>query len=172
MDIRAIQRPTEYGDGLEVIARSWRAAFADIVSEAAIEEVEALADGDIDEQYATIADVERRVSLIATVDGTVRGTALFIWHPDFVGSYVTDGEAQLRTLYVHPDHWGGGIGTGLLDAGIERLPSSIERLKLETFVDNEAGRSFYEGRGFTRIGTATFEIGGDAYPTVVYDRRL
>lgn len=90
---------------------------------------------------------------------------MFIWHPDFVGSHVTDGEAQLRTLYVQPDHWGRGIGTRLLEVGIERL-------KLETFVDNEAGRSCYEARGFTRIGTSTFAIGRDAYPTVAYGRGL
>jgi len=43
---------------------------------------------------------------------------------------------------------------------------------LETFVENGAGRAFYESRGFTDRRKAGFEVAGRSYPTVVYEKEL
>lgn len=60
--------------------------------------------------------------------------------------------AHLYRFYVHPDCWGEGIGTALL----ERLESTlrecgISELRLSVFGENDIGVRFYEARGFERV---------------------
>lgn len=162
---------------IAVNRRGWRAAFEDILP------AEALPDpGDVGEDdiswaqaaavYGEHADEERTRYLVAESEGgAVVGYALFVrgaGTKDFVDPDA--GEAELRALYVAPDHWDEGIGTRLLEAGIEDLPAAIERLKLETFAANDRGRAFYRARGFEAVGRSTFEVEGTEYPTVVFAR--
>ncbi len=48
-------------------------------------------------------------------------------------------------LYVHPDHWGQGIGGSLLDFAKRKSP---EHLWLYTLQVNTGARAFYEKHGF------------------------
>jgi GNAT superfamily N-acetyltransferase len=124
--------------------------------------------------YGEHADEEATRYLVAeSEDGSVVGYALFVrgeGTKDFVDPDAN--EAELRALYVAPERWGEGIGTRLLEAGIEDLPASAERLKLETFAANDRGRTFYRARGFEAVGESTFEVEGTDYPTVVFGRSL
>jgi GNAT superfamily N-acetyltransferase len=55
----------------------------------------------------------------------------------------------LRQLYVLPAHWGSGIGSALLERGLERMRErGATRAKLWTLEGNERGRRFYERRGW------------------------
>jgi ribosomal protein S18 acetylase RimI-like enzyme len=166
MDVRA---------AIAVNRRGWRAAFGDILP------AEALPDPDEDVSWAQAAavygehaDEEATRYLVAEAeDGDVVGYALFVrgaGTKDFVDPEA--GEAELRALYVAPDHWAEGIGTRLLGAGIEDLPPSVDRVKLETFADNERGRAFYRARGFEAVGESTFEVEEVDYPTVIFARRV
>jgi GNAT superfamily N-acetyltransferase len=66
-----------------------------------------------------------------------------------VGTVTVDTEF-LRQLYVLPAHWGAGIGSALLDRGLERMRErGATRAKLWTLEGNERGRRFYERRGWT-----------------------
>jgi GNAT superfamily N-acetyltransferase len=68
-----------------------------------------------------------------------------------VGS-VSIGQEFLRTLYVVPSHWGGGIGSALHDLAVDRLRAKGVRVaKLWTLEGNEQGRRFYEHRGWMLI---------------------
>jgi GNAT superfamily N-acetyltransferase len=65
-----------------------------------------------------------------------------------VGS-VSVGEGFLRTLYVLPSHWRGGVGTALHDHALERLRAhGNDVAKLWTLAENWNGRQYYEKRGW------------------------
>ncbi|WP_246084364.1 GNAT family N-acetyltransferase [Salinadaptatus halalkaliphilus] len=85
--------------------------------------------------------------LVALENGSVRGFADFRWEDTPTKAFVDPDEAELKAIYVDPDSWGQGLGTALLEAGLERLPDEIERLRLEVLADNDIGTRFYSGRG-------------------------
>ncbi|WP_435346217.1 GNAT family N-acetyltransferase [Haloarchaeobius sp. HRN-SO-5] len=88
---------------------------------------------------------------------------------------VPDGDdpelAHLYRIYVHPDHWGVGVGRNLLD----RLETAFsgrgfERLRLSVFAENDVGVQFYESVGFDRVdATRDEQFGVDRYE---YAKRL
>jgi len=61
-----------------------------------------------------------------------------------VGLMSLEGD-DLDQLYVHPDHFGRGIGSRFVELAKERRPSG---LGLYTFQVNERARAFYERHGF------------------------
>jgi putative acetyltransferase len=66
-----------------------------------------------------------------------------------VGTVTVDTEF-LRQLYVLPAHWGSGVGSALLERGLERMRErGATRAKLWTLEGNKRGRGFYERRGWT-----------------------
>lgn len=110
--------------------------------------------------------------LVAERDGELVGFAQYLWPPADTEPFVGDGEALLHSLYAHPDHWGTGVGTALVDAGVERLPADLTTLRLAVLKDNELGQSFYESYGFDRTGEAVVETMGGAYDCWVYSLSL
>lgn len=60
---------------------------------------------------------------------------------------------SLQSIYVHPDRWGTGVGTRLLER-IENEASAEggDRLRLVVMADNERAIGFYEAAGFERVG--------------------
>jgi GNAT superfamily N-acetyltransferase len=65
-----------------------------------------------------------------------------------VGTVTVDTEF-LRQLYVLPAQWGTGIGSALLERGLDRMRErGATRAKLWTLEGNERGRRFYERRGW------------------------
>jgi GNAT superfamily N-acetyltransferase len=65
-----------------------------------------------------------------------------------VGTVTVDADF-LRQLYVMPAYWGTGIGSALLERGLERMRErGAARAKLWTLEGNERGRRFYERRGW------------------------
>lgn len=75
-------------------------------------------------------------------------------------------EAALTRLYVHPDHWGAGVGTVLLGATARRL-SSATRLRAVVMASNAVGRSFYERRGFRALERRETTLRGVSFDVVV-----
>jgi GNAT superfamily N-acetyltransferase len=54
-------------------------------------------------------------------------------------------------LYVLPQTWGRGVGTGLLQVAKNSCNNSSESLQLWTFQRNARARRFYEARGFVLV---------------------
>ncbi|MDQ2050700.1 GNAT family N-acetyltransferase [Natronolimnohabitans sp. A-GB9] len=79
--------------------------------------------------------------------------------------------ASLYRLYVHPDRWGEGIGTALLERLEDDLSTEYDRLWLAVLADNDVGVSFYESTGFERVGTQESDLkaGLEEY---VYEKQL
>ncbi|HET8751150.1 MAG TPA: GNAT family N-acetyltransferase [Gaiellaceae bacterium] len=63
---------------------------------------------------------------------------------------VSVGKGFLSTLYVLPAYQGGGVGSALHDLALERLRAhGFRTARLWTLEENEAGRRFYERRGWS-----------------------
>jgi GNAT superfamily N-acetyltransferase len=69
------------------------------------------------------------------------------------GASVAVGYGFLRNLYVLPAHQGSGLGSALHDHALERLRArGCAEAKLWTLEGNQAGRRFYERRGWSLNG--------------------
>jgi len=115
-------------------------------------------------------DLHRRFppSFVAEVDGEIVG---------FVGvgpSRDPDAEGELYTIYVHPDHWGAGVGRELIGAGEERLRElGYGRVVLWVLDGNERAQRFYESAGWAADGERrTIEFVGRSIPEVRYAKQL
>ena len=64
-----------------------------------------------------------------------------------------EGTGELRALYVHPDHWGRGIGRALVEHVILALREmGYDEVTLWSFAHNDRARRLYEEAGFERDG--------------------
>jgi GNAT superfamily N-acetyltransferase len=73
-------------------------------------------------------------------------------------------------LYVHPDRWGAGIGTALLDHVVTQVQGETDRLQTVLLAGNEVGVGFYEGYGFERVAESGLEDAGER--ELVYELAL
>jgi ribosomal protein S18 acetylase RimI-like enzyme len=65
---------------------------------------------------------------------------------------------ELRTLFVSPRRWRGGVGRTLLAAAFEELRRrGYDEVTVWSFADNERANAFYEANGFTRDGAERTE---------------
>ncbi|MEF8853007.1 MAG: GNAT family N-acetyltransferase [Haloarculaceae archaeon] len=153
-DVPAVQR---------VASAAWHAAHADIAGADVVEEFLA--------EYYTLArlrsDVadESRLFLVADdagddVDDTGRAApgeraSARRGVVGFALALPADEEPDVYALgriYVHPDRWGEGIGSRLLDrveTGVRERGGS--RLRLGVMAENRRAVGFYEARGFERV---------------------
>ncbi|MFW5916965.1 MAG: N-acetyltransferase family protein [Halorubrum sp.] len=172
MEVRRPETDAEIRQLIRAHGLSWREAYDEILPDSVLDAMT------VD---PTPEDVERRTDrlggddaavLVSLVDGTVRGFVDVRWGEANTKSFVDPGEAGIKAIYVHPDWWGEGIGTALLDRALDSLPERAEAVRLEAFADNDVGARFYEARGFVRADTDETEVAGETYPTVRYVREL
>ena len=114
---------------------TWDHAYREIIPEEVRTEF-------VDKAYSQ-ASLERRmgegVFLVAVADGKVVGFANF--HP------VSPDEVELAAIYVLPEVQKRGIGTRLLEAGLDRFPPAA-KVTLRVERENAPARRFYERKGF------------------------
>lgn len=139
-DAEAIQR---------VARASWHAAYDSILGADVVDET---VDSWYDPERLVADDVrdDSRPFFVAEVDAVV-GFAEAAPAED-------DETYHLYRIYVHPNHWGRGIGRSLLDR-LERTlrDRGAERLRLQVLADNDVGVEFYETTGFQRVEETTDE---------------
>jgi GNAT superfamily N-acetyltransferase len=84
----------------------------------------------------------------------------------------TDGE--LFAIYVHPEHWGSGVGRALIEAGEDELRRlGHKEAVLWVLDDNPRARRFYEIAGWSADGAAReIHIFGFDVAEVRYAKRL
>ncbi len=119
--------------------------------------------------------VERRAEswrrfppFVAEVDGEIVGFVS-------VGAGRDEGtDGELYAIYVHPDHWGTGVGRALIEFGEERLRElGHEEALLWVLEDNPRARGVYEAAGWSTEGTTRpIEIFGAEVPEIRYTKTL
>lgn len=167
MEIRRLDDAEDVRAVARVNANAWRAAYDGVVDDAVLAGLDPEPSAERVAERLDAWRSEPGVFLLAESDGTVVGYADFRWG-ESTKAFVGDDEAGLKAIYVSPERWGEGVGTALLERGLEELPDDLRRVRLETLAENEAAKRFYEARGFERTGAAEAEIGADSYPTAVY----
>jgi len=143
---------------------SWHAAHDDVLDEAAVDELLARW-YDVDDLRESIAESTPPM-FVADDDGVV-GFAQ--------GGATADGpaDAAVGRIYVHPDRWGEGYGSGLLARLFDAFRAAgHEDVWLAVLADNEVGRSFYDARGFEVHAERTVELAGQSVDDVVLVRDL
>lgn len=172
MQVRHIQDEVDVRGAVRAHGLAWREAYEGLLPEEFLERMPVDPDDEVIAEWHDGFRENHEGILVAVEDGTVLGFVDIRWGDAETKAFVGEGEADLTAIYVHPDHWGRGVGTALLDAGLALLPESVDTVRLEVFADNDVAIPFYEARGFERTGTGEYEVDGSAYPTYVYTRRL
>lgn len=104
--------------------------------------------------------IERLINspfLVAIFDEWLVGFANF--------SNVTQGEAELHAIYLHPDMHGKGVGTALLQEGLRMLPN-LSSLFVCVEKENKLGMHFYQAKGFVAIEEFDEQFDGHLLKTV------
>ena len=75
-------------------------------------------------------------------------------------------------MYVHPGHWGHGVGRALMEHAVAELTADrFAPLVLWVLEDNLQARRFYERQGFRADGGRhLFEVAGVWLPELRYRR--
>ena len=151
-------------DDAEAVARvqveTWQAAYAHALP------AKQLAELSVTER----AEAHRRrpPTFVAEVGGQLVGFVGVGASPD------PDADGELFMIYVHPDHWGTGVGRALIEAGEEELRRSGHReAVLWVLGDNPRARRFYELAGWSADGTVRdIQLFGFDLPEVRYAKGL
>ncbi|WP_090386028.1 GNAT family N-acetyltransferase [Natronobacterium texcoconense] len=168
MEIRHVEGREDVRGVVRAHGLAWREGYDGILPEDALEsqpvdptaeELEPWVDG--------LAENEEGV-LIAVDEGEVQGFVDLRWGDAETKEFVADDEVELKAIYVHPDCWNEGVGTALLESGLELLPDSVDTVRLEVFAANDDARQFYERRGFEHTDDREIEIGDGSYETSIY----
>jgi ribosomal protein S18 acetylase RimI-like enzyme len=140
------------------IARdAWHETYDDVLPEARIDAL-------VDDWYDTDGlrdDIDGPDPFVAAAFGDEVGGFAHASPDDDDGA-----EAELVRIYVHPDYWGAGAGSAMLDAVCDPLErAGVERLRAVVAAANDVGRAFYERHDFTvrerretNLSDATFDV--------------
>lgn len=133
----------------EIVQRSWIETYSASLGSDTVREHVA------DEEFYSPEDLRSRMQnengvVLVAEENTIVGYAFLSWDSEI--EYLDADEADLRHIYLDPDHSGQGWGSRLLAAGIEQLPKRTRRLKVLFHPKNDGARAFYEAKGFRRVG--------------------
>ena len=172
MEVRRPETDEEIRGLIRAHGLSWREAYDDILPDAVLDEMTVDPIAEDVERWANGFGGDAAAVFVAVVDRTVEGFVDVRWGEENTKSFVGLDEADVKAIYVHPDCWGEGTGTALLERALDALPDRVETVRLEALTDNDVGAQFYEARGFDRVDTDKTEIAGETYPTGIYARAI
>lgn len=168
MDIKQLDTPGELSGAIRAHGHAWQEAYRDILPGDLLEGTSTEPTEALVQDWFDRVDGEEELFLIAVDDGGIARGYIYVRWGKHTKDFVGEDEAGLKEIYVHPDWWGQGIGTALLDEVIASLPSTIAALTLEMLAGNDVGEQFYRARGFDRTGTSAHHIDEESYPTTIY----
>lgn len=169
MEIRQFEGKADVRGIIRVHGLGWRAAYDGLLPDSVLQELTVDPSPEEIQEWQANLQANREGVLVAVDETeTVRGFLDLRWGDSETKTFVGDDEAGLRAIYVDPDYYHQGIGTALLERGLEALPESIAAVRLEMLQQNDLGAQFYEAKGFEQTGTGEYEIDGQPYPTTIY----
>ncbi|MFD7876117.1 GNAT family N-acetyltransferase [Streptomyces sp. NPDC059766] len=154
----------------EIRIRGWQSAYRGLMPQAYLDGLDVAADAERRRTRFTQGD-GRVGNLVAELGGELVGWAA---HGPYRDGEVRTEDAELYAIYVHPGHYGGGVGRALLAESVRlRAAAGHPRMLLWVLKENTGARRFYERAGFRADGVEEpFEAGGTEVPEVRYSRRL
>ena len=164
VSIREVEE-SDVNDIQELNMASWLEAYDGIIPE---EKMRSNINYPVDRLRKKKSD-NKLIFLVAEVENKVVGTINFCWSENNTHEFIKteENQAQLRSVYLHPDYWGNGVGTKLFKNGLEELPDKINEVKVESLKDNDIGTGFYSKQGFKKIEESKVELFGDKYNSVI-----
>ncbi|WP_099159013.1 GNAT family N-acetyltransferase [Virgibacillus ndiopensis] len=76
-----------------------------------------------------------------------------------------EGETELGAIYLYPAYQGNGIGTALLQKGINDL-KDVKEVFINVERDNMIGKNFYEAKGFEIVSEFNDDFDGHMLRTI------
>ncbi|MCO1659532.1 GNAT family N-acetyltransferase [Pseudonocardia humida] len=152
-----------------LLVRSWRVAYRGLLPDHVLAGL-SVADRERFWSAALTTSAPRTGAVVATIAGAVVGFAAT--GPPLVPVDRADPAlGDLYALYLDPDVWRRGIGTGLHAAALDRLRSSgFTRAGLWVLDTNERALRFYHRHGWTDTGRSQLDRGPGG--TELHERRL
>ncbi|MCQ4331963.1 GNAT family N-acetyltransferase [Natronomonas sp. F2-12] len=165
MTIEVEIRPAETADIeaiTDVAEAVWYAAYGGMLDPSTI--AAAIEEYYDPELLGTAVELEEIAFYVAAGDGVVGfASAERTWAD----------EAELHTIYVHPDRWGEGIGSALLgEVTAWARERDVDRIACGVLADNAVGIGFFEAVGFERGRETDAEIAGEIHPEYEYELPL
>jgi len=150
----------------EVHIASWRHAYAGVVDEAFLSDLDV--ERRTDEWAARLAEISHRTMiLVAEQEGTVVGFAMLGPSRDEDAEL---GGQEIYDIYLQPDAWGHGVARELMRTVLSDTPQETP-LTLWVLAANERARHFYRRHGFVPDGVERLEpIGEENHLEVRYRR--
>jgi len=170
-------RPDDLEELNKASKKSWIKGFSSILSEKDLELARDYEDFVTEEKLEKCVESDGILMLVEERNGKVVGKGAIAWSEDFLHDFTETGEeAQLRSMYVHPDYWGRGIGSELVEKLVERTPERIDAVKVEALKGSDAV-NFYMKHGFEKISEGMLEaenldIVSKNYETVILERKI
>ena len=102
--------------------------------------------------------LERTIIFIAEVDEKTVGFANYSPVKD-------EGKVELAAIYLYPEYQGKGLGTSLLEEGINNL-EGVNEIFINVEKENKIGSTFYEAKGFKVVSEFDDDFDGHILKTV------
>lgn len=146
----------------ELLSLTWKDTYGKYYSDEAVEKITSkwhdpkllktqLKDPDI--YFAKALDEKKNIVGIITLSN-VNGETLF-----------------LHRLYVHPSSQGRGVGSQLLQSGLNYF-SKAKKLKVECEKQNDKACAFYLKKGFKIVEEKNGQLEGVKIKTVIFEKNL
>lgn len=147
---------------VDVAEAAWYAAYGGVLDPAAI--ASALEEYYDPELLAAAVDLDEIAFYVAEDEDVVGfASAEQTWAD----------EVELHTIYVHPDRWGEGIGSALLDRVSDwATGQGVDRVVCGVLSDNAVGIGFFETVGFEQGRKTDAEIAGEVHAEYEYERPI
>ncbi|WP_255195302.1 GNAT family N-acetyltransferase [Halorarius litoreus] len=134
-------RPEHTDAVCEIAVASWHAAYDDILgADTVAERVAEWYDPAVVRDYFDDPDVS-----VYVAGDPIVGYA-------FCRHYPAENRLHLTAIYVHPERWGEGVGSALIER-VEREARALgaDRVDLVVLAENDVGRGFYERHGYQQV---------------------
>jgi GNAT superfamily N-acetyltransferase len=166
--IRAV-KPSDISALAELHVAAWQVAYRRILPDDLLDN---LSVDQAQTRWGHLIKDNQRTTLVAEANGQPVGFVGFGASRDQDDN--SDLVGEIYAVYVHPAHWGQGVGTALLRRAMAQLrDQGFQELTVWTLTENSQARTFYEKNGFLADGAIkNVERRGVCFNEVRYRQRI